>query len=124
MKLKPIELALIFALVITVLFSTSLSAEADGLSSKLIRLHVVADSDSDEEHPAVVGVLAARALNSIDGMSARVVTDGVIAVKDKEYTIDGIRDFVDNYFCEGALGCTNIEFSHSNGDTAYFVVEA
>ncbi len=49
MKLKPIELALIFALVITVLFSTSLSAEADGLSSKLIRLHVVADSDSDEE---------------------------------------------------------------------------
>ena len=49
MKLKPIELALIFALVITVLFSSGISAEADELSSKLIRLHVVADSDSEEE---------------------------------------------------------------------------
>lgn len=82
------------------------------------------DSDSDEEIPEVVGVLAARALDSIDGMSARVVTDGVIAVTDKEYTIDGIRDFVDNYFREGALGCANIEFSHSDGDTAYFAVKA
>ena len=49
MKLKPIELALIFALVITFLFSSGISAEADELSSKLIRLHVVADSDSEEE---------------------------------------------------------------------------
>lgn len=81
------------------------------------------DSDSDEEHPEMVTALVTRALNSIDGMSAWEVLAGVIAVKDREYTIDGIRDFVDNYFREGALGCADIEFSHSDGDTAYFVVK-
>ena len=82
------------------------------------------DSDSDEEHPEMVTALVTRALNNIDGMSAWVVFDCVIAVKDKKRTIGGIRDFVDNYFREGALGCADIEFSHSDGNTAYFAVKA
>lgn len=46
MKLKKWELALILALGITFLCGATLSREQEALSDKLIRLHVVANSDS------------------------------------------------------------------------------
>jgi stage II sporulation protein R len=49
MKLKKWELALIFALVITFLCGAALSKEQQDLSDKLIRLHVVANSDSEAD---------------------------------------------------------------------------
>ncbi len=49
MKLKKWELALIFALVITFLCGAAMAKEQGDLSEKLIRLHVVANSDSDED---------------------------------------------------------------------------
>ncbi len=49
MKLKKWELALICALVMTFLCGAALKREQQDLSDKLIRLHVVANSDSDED---------------------------------------------------------------------------
>ena len=49
MKLKKWELALIIALVITFLTGAALTKEQTELADKLIRLHVVANSDSDED---------------------------------------------------------------------------
>ena len=49
MKLKKWELALIFALVITFLCGAAMAKEQTDLSEQLIRLHVVANSDSDED---------------------------------------------------------------------------
>lgn len=49
MKLKKWEIALICALVLTFLCGAALAKEQEDLSGKLIRLHVVANSDSDED---------------------------------------------------------------------------
>ncbi|SHH95221.1 stage II sporulation protein R [Sporobacter termitidis DSM 10068] len=49
MKLKKWELALMFALAVTFLCGAALSKDQDNLSEKLIRLHVVANSDSDAD---------------------------------------------------------------------------
>ena len=49
MKLKKWELALLFALIITFLCGAALTKEQSALSDKLIRLHVVANSDSDAD---------------------------------------------------------------------------
>ena len=49
MKLKKWELALIFALVITFLCGAAMAKEQGDLSDQLIRLHIVANSDSDED---------------------------------------------------------------------------
>jgi stage II sporulation protein R len=49
MKLKKWELALIIALVITFLCGATLTKEQSALSDKLIRLHVIANSDSEED---------------------------------------------------------------------------
>ncbi len=49
MKLKRWELALILALVLTFLCGAALVKEQESLSDKLIRLHVVANSDSDQD---------------------------------------------------------------------------
>ncbi len=49
MKLKKWELALIAALVITFIIGAGLKKEQSDLSEKLIRLHVVANSDSEED---------------------------------------------------------------------------
>ena len=81
------------------------------------------DSKSDEERIGEKTQSAARELDRIDGMDSWVVEDGKIAVKDVEYTIEGIRDFVDNMFREGNLGCESIEFDRSEGDVAYFNVK-
>lgn len=81
------------------------------------------DSESDEERISEKTQSAARELNGIDGMDSWVVEDGKIAVIDEEYTIEGIRDFVDNMFHEGNLGCESIEFDRSVGEVAYFNVK-
>lgn len=49
MKLKKWELALILALVITFLCGAALTKEQTALSDKLIRLHVIANSDTEED---------------------------------------------------------------------------
>lgn len=49
MKLKTWEIALIAALIITFICGISLNREEKALSGKLIRLHVVANSDSEED---------------------------------------------------------------------------
>ncbi len=49
MKLKAFELALVFALILAFVYSCITSARADELSEKLIRIHVVAASDTDFE---------------------------------------------------------------------------
>ncbi len=49
MKLKIWEIALIAALIFTVIFGSNLNEDAQALSDKLIRLHVVANSDSDSD---------------------------------------------------------------------------
>jgi stage II sporulation protein R len=57
MKLKKWELALIIAFALTLLGGASLAGEQRELSDKLVRLHVVANSDSTEDQAAK---LAAR----------------------------------------------------------------
>ena len=81
------------------------------------------DSETDKEKIGERTLSAARELDYIDGMSSWVVEDGEIAVTDGELTIEGIRDFVDNVFREGTLGCNSIEFDRSEGKTAYFKVK-
>ena len=49
MKLKKWELALIVALVFTFIVGAGLKKEQTNLSEKLIRLHVLANSDSDDD---------------------------------------------------------------------------
>ncbi|MFI3253060.1 MAG: stage II sporulation protein R [Eubacteriales bacterium] len=48
-KLKKWEISLIFALIFTVSWTQYLGAEQEELASDLIRLHVVANSNSDED---------------------------------------------------------------------------
>ena len=81
------------------------------------------DSETDEEKLGERTLNAARELDYIEGMSSWVVEDGEIAVTAGELTIEGIRDFVDNVFREGTLGCNSIEFDRSEGKTAYFKVK-
>ena len=49
MKLKLFELALAAALVVTAIFSAGVQQEQTELSQKLIRLHIVANSDSEAD---------------------------------------------------------------------------
>ena len=49
MKLKKWEIALILALVLTILCGGALAKEQEDLSENLIRLHVIANSDSAED---------------------------------------------------------------------------
>ena len=49
MKVKPWAAALAAAVLITGVWMAGVSREADGLSDKLIRLHVVANSDSGDD---------------------------------------------------------------------------
>ena len=71
MKLKKWEIALIAALIFTFLLGAGLKKQQTDLSEKLIRLHVVANSDSDEDQ--------ALKLKVRDGIleDVRVVLDGV-----------------------------------------------
>lgn len=49
MKLKVIEISLMIAVVVAVLYGVLLDTDSSELSDKLIRLHVVANSDTDED---------------------------------------------------------------------------
>ena len=96
MKLKKWELALIAALVFTFIMGAGLRKEQTDLSEKLIRLHVVANSDSDEDQ--------ALKLKVRDGIlnDAAAILDGVTsrekAVRLVEENLDeilsGARDVV------------------------------
>lgn len=55
MKVKPWAAALAAAVLITGVWMAGVSREADGLSDKLIRLHVVANSDSGTIRPSNSG---------------------------------------------------------------------
>ncbi|NLB28652.1 MAG: stage II sporulation protein R [Clostridiales bacterium] len=72
MKLKKWELSLIAAIIITLFVTTGVSKSQSELSEKLVRLHVVANSDSDEDQTLKLRVRD-RVLNSLaeplDGIS-------------------------------------------------------
>jgi stage II sporulation protein R len=71
MKLKKWETALVAALALTLLAGSALSTQQQKLSDKLIRLHVVANSDSPEDQAAK---LAARdsVLSELDSLLSGV----------------------------------------------------
>jgi stage II sporulation protein R len=79
MKLKKWELALILALVITFLCGAALSKEQEDLSNKLIRLHVVANSDTDEDQALKLKVRD-KILENLEGL-LKDVTERDAAVK-------------------------------------------
>lgn len=83
MKLKRWEIALIAAVVIAVVAGTWLNAEARELSGKLVRLHVVANSDSEEDQAlklrvrdAVLKELAPKLEGVTDAKTAREIIAG------------------------------------------------
>ena len=67
MKLKVIEISLMIAVVVAVLYSVVLNNDSSELSDKLIRLHVVANSDTDEDQELKLMVRDA-VLEEIDGI--------------------------------------------------------
>ena len=74
MKLKKWELALIAALVFTFILGAGLRKEQTDLSEKLIRLHVVANSDSDEDQALKLKVrdgILNDVAEILDGVTAR-----------------------------------------------------
>lgn len=79
MKLKKWELALIFALVITFLCGAAMAKEQTALSEQLIRLHVVANSDSEEDQSLKLKVRD-KILENISGL-LKGVTDRNEAVE-------------------------------------------
>jgi stage II sporulation protein R len=106
MKLKKWETALIFALVITFLCGAAgagLSKEQSDLSEKLIRLHVVANSDSDADQALKLKVRD-KILSDIDlllkGVTDREEAVGIISAHmdalvagSKEVVSAGGRDY-------------------------------
>ena len=82
MRLKKWEFAFVLALVATVLCGSTLSREQDALSDKLIRLHVVANSDEahDQELKLRVrdAVLAALA-PCLDGVTDAATARAIVA---------------------------------------------
>lgn len=81
------------------------------------------DSETDDERFTEAAMLVARELNSISGMRAWITPEGLVGVEDKENTTDGVRDFVDNMNRLGELGCEDVEFSHTDGESVYFEVK-
>ena len=55
-KLKPIEIALIFGVVISMLAGRGIAAQQEELADCMIRLHVVANSDSEEDQAEKLAV--------------------------------------------------------------------
>jgi stage II sporulation protein R len=91
MKLKKWELALIIALVITILCGAggaAMSKEQQALSDKLIRLHVVANSDSQEDQALKLKVRD-KILEDIGGLLSGI-TDRDAAVKSINAHMDSI----------------------------------
>ena len=81
MKLKKWEIALVIAVLITAVSCASLTSEQKELSDKLIRLHVVANSDSDADQSVklLVRDRVLEELNSmLDGVTERDEALGII----------------------------------------------
>ncbi len=83
MKLKTWELALLFAVLAAFLLGSHVNAEAAELSGKLVRLHVVANSDSEADQAmklqvrdAVLELLRPRLEGVSDAERAREVIAG------------------------------------------------
>jgi stage II sporulation protein R len=82
MKLKKWELALIIALVITFLCGAALKKEQQALSDKLIRLHVVANSDSEADQALKLQVrdrILAEITPLLDGVTDRDAAADIIS---------------------------------------------
>jgi stage II sporulation protein R len=82
MKLKKWELALIIALVITFLCGAALKKEQQALSDKLIRLHVVANSDSEADQALKLQVrdrILAEITQLLDGVTDRDAAADIIS---------------------------------------------
>ena len=83
MKIKNWELSLIAAIIVTLFVTTGASKSQAALADKLIRLHVVANSDSDEDQAlklrvrdSVLFTLAEPLVGITDAESAKaVITD-------------------------------------------------
>lgn len=74
MKLKKWELALILALILTFLCGSALAQEQQDLSDKLIRLHVVANSDSAADQALKLQVrdkILEKITSLLDGIADR-----------------------------------------------------
>lgn len=74
MKLKKWEIALFIALAVTILTGLGLTKEQRTLSDKLIRLHVVANSDSEEDQALKLCVrdrILAELSETLDGVESR-----------------------------------------------------
>ena len=102
MKLKKWELALIVALAVTVLAGIGAGAarEQTELSDKLIRLHVVANSDSDADQALKLAVrdrILASLTGILDGVTDRSAAveliganlDRIVAVSEAEIISEG-----------------------------------
>lgn len=81
MKLKKWEIALLAALVVTILCGFTLAGDQQALSDKLIRLHVVANSDSGEDQALKIQVRNS-VLNfvseKLDGITDRAAAEKII----------------------------------------------
>ncbi len=100
MKLKKWELALILALGITFLCGATLSREQEALSDKLIRLHVVANSDSEADQALKLKVRD-RILEDVGSLLGGV-TERDKAVKLIDENLDAIiRDAKEVIISEG-----------------------
>jgi stage II sporulation protein R len=102
MKLKKWELALIFALALTFLCGAALAKEQEDLSCKLIRLHVVANSDSAGDQALKLQVrdaILGKLTKLLDGVSDR--DEAVRIIEDKiDTVIDESKRII------GASGCS------------------
>lgn len=67
MKLKIWEISLMIAVVVAVLYGVVLDSDQSELSDKLIRLHVVANSDTDEDQELKL-IVRDAVLEEIDGI--------------------------------------------------------
>lgn len=121
MKLKKWEIALMLALVITVLFGTGLSKVQGDLSEKLIRLHVVANSDSDEDQTLKLAVrdrILEDVAELLEGVTDR---DEAVQLIDAqmETVVNGARDIVisQGYTYQVTADVTVEEFPSRDYDT-------
>ena len=112
MKLKIWEVALMIAVVVSLLTVTVVAANQQQLSNKLIRLHVVANSDSEEDQTMKLYVRDAvleKAQELIDGaenssQAEEILTDNlnqiaaVASEKAQEYGYSAVTTLEDEYF--------------------------
>jgi stage II sporulation protein R len=82
MKFKIWELALIVAVAVTIIIGSSVNRDANELSSKLIRLHVVANSDSGEDQALKLKVRDAvleELCDSLKNVDSRKEAESIIS---------------------------------------------